>query len=96
MKYHFEVHTEESGFWAECLELPGCVSQGDSKDELAENLREAVSLYLEEPAESLLEVPLPNPLWANDDRYLPIEVEPEIAFGVLLRAAEKLGMKSLY
>ncbi len=108
MKYHFEVHAEETGYWAECLELPGCVSQGDTRDELAENLREAVGLYLEEPPESPLPVPLPNPKLSSNDHYLKIEVDPEIAFGVLLRAArldshltqkqaaERLGMKSLY
>ncbi len=28
MKYHFKIHKEGKGFWAECLELEGCITQG--------------------------------------------------------------------
>jgi predicted RNase H-like HicB family nuclease len=43
---------EESGYVAECLELP-VVTQGATLDEVAANLREAVSLQLsgEDPAQ---------------------------------------------
>ena len=38
------VHeAEEGGYWAEVPEIPGCVTQGDNLDELAENLLEAVA-----------------------------------------------------
>ena len=37
---------EESGFVAECLELP-IVTQGQTMDEVIFNLREAISLHLE-------------------------------------------------
>jgi len=33
---------EEGGYWAEVLELPGCASQGDTLDELKDNLMEAI------------------------------------------------------
>ena len=32
----------EGGFWAEVLELPGCVSQGETLEELQRNIREAI------------------------------------------------------
>lgn len=32
---------------AYCPELPGCCSAGDSEEEALENVREAISLYLE-------------------------------------------------
>ncbi len=48
MRYHFKIHEEKNGFWAECLELPGCVTQGNSKEELKKNMQEALNLYLEE------------------------------------------------
>ena len=36
------VHdAEEGGFWAEVPALPGCVSQGETMEELVANLREA-------------------------------------------------------
>ena len=38
---------EEGGYWGECLELPGCISQGDTLDEMDHNIREAIELVLE-------------------------------------------------
>ena len=37
---------DEGGFWAEVPVLPGCASQGDTLEELMENLREAVAGWL--------------------------------------------------
>jgi predicted RNase H-like HicB family nuclease len=42
MQMKVVVHeAEEGGFWAEVPALPGCVSQGDTMDELLANVREA-------------------------------------------------------
>jgi predicted RNase H-like HicB family nuclease len=38
---------EEGGFWAEDPALPGCVTQGESEDEIRTNLLEAVELWFE-------------------------------------------------
>jgi predicted RNase H-like HicB family nuclease len=41
------VHVaEEGGFWAEVPALPGCVTQGETMDEITANLREAVEGWL--------------------------------------------------
>jgi predicted RNase H-like HicB family nuclease len=40
------VHEENGRFWAEVVELPGCLATGDTLDELREALEESVSLYL--------------------------------------------------
>lgn len=37
---------EEGGFWAEVPALPGCVTQGDSMEEVTANLREAIDGWL--------------------------------------------------
>jgi predicted RNase H-like HicB family nuclease len=38
------VHeAEEGGFWAEVPAIPGCATQGDSMDELMQNLRDAIA-----------------------------------------------------
>ena len=37
---------EEGGFWAEVPALPGCVTQGETMDEIKSNLREAVEGWL--------------------------------------------------
>jgi predicted RNase H-like HicB family nuclease len=42
-----QIYTgEDSGFIAECLELP-IVTQGQTLDEVVKNLREAISLHLD-------------------------------------------------
>lgn len=43
MDFDIVVHgAEEGGFWAEVPAIPGCAMQGDSMEELMQNLREAV------------------------------------------------------
>ena len=42
------VHpAEEGGFWAEVPALPGCFTQGESLEEIRENLKEAIAGWLE-------------------------------------------------
>jgi predicted RNase H-like HicB family nuclease len=37
----------ENGFWvAECPSLPGCISQGDTKESAIKNIREAIEGYV--------------------------------------------------
>jgi predicted RNase H-like HicB family nuclease len=36
----------EGGFWAEVPALPGCVSQGETMQELEANIREAIEAWL--------------------------------------------------
>ena len=38
---------ESGGIVAECPSLPGCYSQGETRDEAIENIREAIELSLE-------------------------------------------------
>lgn len=84
MKYHFKVHKEKNGYWAECIELKGCLSQGDNKGELLENLEEALNLYLSEPESSVLIFPEPKKIVKSKD-IIEIQVEPNIAFAMQLR-----------
>lgn len=47
MKIKIVVHdAEEGGYWAEVPALPGCVSQGETMEELLENIHEAIELML--------------------------------------------------
>ena len=39
--------SEEGGFTALVPALPGCISEGDTRDEALANIREAIELYLE-------------------------------------------------
>jgi len=47
MRLIMKVHKEEfGGYWAEIPSLPGCLSQGDSMEELKENMHEAAEGWL--------------------------------------------------
>jgi predicted RNase H-like HicB family nuclease len=47
MKLKIIVHeAEEGGYWAEVPSLPGCATQGETFEELLQNLYEAVEGYL--------------------------------------------------
>ncbi|HYM61495.1 MAG TPA: type II toxin-antitoxin system HicB family antitoxin [Thermoanaerobaculia bacterium] len=39
--------SDEGGFTAYVPVLPGCISEGDTRDEALQNIREAIELYLE-------------------------------------------------
>jgi predicted RNase H-like HicB family nuclease len=39
--------SEEGGYTAIVPSLPGCISEGDSKEEALKNIREAIELYLD-------------------------------------------------
>lgn len=48
MKLRALIHADETGgYWAEVPALPGCVTQGETMDEVRENLREAIEAWLE-------------------------------------------------
>ena len=52
MKFTVTIDRDEDGVWiAECPSIPGCVSQGASKDDALKNLDEAIRACLEVRAE---------------------------------------------
>ena len=61
MKYRVTIEQDEDGiFVAEVPSLPGCITQGATRKEAIENVKEAIELYLES-----LEVhgePIPPPI----------------------------------
>lgn len=108
MKYHFKIHKEGKGFWAECIELSGCFTQGDSMKELRQNMQEALNLYIEEPEDSRKLFPLPDDSIAPSRSIVEVQVDPSIAFAFMVRynriqqgltqqeAADKLGFENIY
>ncbi len=49
MRYTVVLEQEQDGgYVASVPALPGCVSQGDSRDEALANIREAIELYLDD------------------------------------------------
>ena len=52
MRITVTIDRDEDGVWvAECPSIPGCVSQGDTKEEALVNIREAIELCIEVSAE---------------------------------------------
>ena len=52
------IYPGEDGYWvAECPSLPGCVSQGDSREQAIANIKEAIEGYILVLKEDGLPVP---------------------------------------
>jgi predicted RNase H-like HicB family nuclease len=52
------VYPGEDGFWvAECPSLPGCVSQGENREQAIVNIREAIEGYVLALQDDKLSVP---------------------------------------
>ena len=52
MKFNVTIDRDEDGAWiVECPAIPGCVTQGATKDEALANIDEAIRLCLEVRAE---------------------------------------------
>ena len=108
MKYHFRIHKEGQGYWAECIELSGCFTQADSRDELNENMQEALNLYIDEPQDSKRLAALPDESITPSRSIVEVQVDPAIAFAFMVRynrikegltqqqAADKLGFDNVY
>lgn len=107
MQYHFKIHKEGKGYWAECVELKGCYTEANSKKELYYNMEEALNLYLQEPTDSSYVAPLPKAKQRGKN-IVRVQVDPEIAFAFMVRyhritnkmtqkqAAKKLGFSNMY
>ncbi len=85
MRYHFKVHKEKEGFWAECIELQGCVTQGDTKEELDANMKEALNLYLDENDNFEYLAPLPKTSIKAGHNVVEVPVDPSIALAFSIR-----------
>jgi len=61
MKYRVIIEKDEDGVYvAEATNLPGCISQGSTRAEAIENIKEAIEVYLESLAAH--DEPIPPPI----------------------------------
>jgi predicted RNase H-like HicB family nuclease len=52
------LYPGEDGFWvAECPSLPGCLSQGETREKAIANIREAIEAYITALQDDRLPVP---------------------------------------
>ena len=108
MRYHFKVHKKKERFWTECIELPGCVTQADTKEDLDLNMQEALNLYLEEVEDYEYLAPMPKASIKEERNVVEVRVDPSVALAFSIRyqrikqgltqreAADQLGMKAIY
>jgi predicted RNase H-like HicB family nuclease len=55
------IYRGEDGYWvAECPSLPGCISQGGSKEDAIRNIKEAIEGYIASLEADRLSVPPEN------------------------------------
>ena len=77
MIFHVVLETDEDGWIvAECPSLPGCVSQGKTKPEALENIKEAITAWL----------------WAEDQKALSGLSQPRASEAVLVTGATFAGL----
>ncbi|MDI1471780.1 MAG: type II toxin-antitoxin system HicB family antitoxin [Thermodesulfovibrio sp.] len=70
MKYRILIEQDEDGiFVVQCPSLPGCISQGKTRMEALENIKDAVKGYLESLKKH--NEPLPPPI---DEEIIEVEV----------------------
>jgi len=51
-KFSVVVEKDRDGYFAFCPELQGCYTQGDSYEEVMENIRDAIKLHVEDRIEN--------------------------------------------
>ena len=70
MKFRVIIQQDEDGmFVVECPSLPGCISQGKTREEALENIRDAITGYLESLKKH--NEPIPPPI---DEEIVEINV----------------------
>jgi predicted RNase H-like HicB family nuclease len=94
VKYRVVIEQDEDGmFVAEVPALPGCISQGNTREEALGNIQEAITVYLE--SLKAHNEPIPPPineevvevaLWAPCPMFLAVK---------WLRHCSKLAMKKI-
>ena len=60
MKYLMVIEPTETGFSAYSPDLPGCVSTGTTREEVEQNMQEAIELHLEGLRQEGYPVPEPS------------------------------------
>ncbi len=62
MRYRVLIEQDEDGvFVAECPSLPGCISQGRTRDEALSNIKDAIAGYVESLRKH--DEPVPPSIW---------------------------------
>ena len=85
IRYQALIEKDGSRYSVSFPDLPGCFSSGDTRDDAAENAREALSLYLEEARDPKWDVPKPKA--RKSRRYVWVHPFVDVAIPLMIRQA---------
>lgn len=88
MTYYANLKKQKNGEWlVEFPELPGCLTEGSTKEKAIANAREALNGWLAANCDHHLEIPEPKP--NRSKAACPVEVDLNVAFAIGLRRLRK-------
>ncbi len=81
-------NTEEGGYLAEVLELPGCISEGDTPEDAYRNLDDAMAGWIGASLDS--NRPIPEPVGAKEySGNFPLRISTDLHRAAALRAIQE-------
>jgi len=82
--YPLKIHmAEEGGYWAEFPDLPGCVTEGDTEEEVLTMAKNALSGWLAVRFERNFTIPEARNMKGKNIRW--VEPNPEVGIPLLIR-----------
>jgi antitoxin HicB len=92
IEYPLIIHkAEEGGCWAEFPDLPGCVTEGDSEEEVLSMAKDALSGWLAVRFERNFAIPEAKVLKGKNVRW--VEPNPDVGIPLMIRKIRKeLGL----
>ncbi|MCZ7573511.1 MAG: type II toxin-antitoxin system HicB family antitoxin [Ardenticatenaceae bacterium] len=91
LPYTIEIRREDDETWfARVVELPGCMTEGDTAEEAAAMIRDAMAAWLEVALDEGRSVPEPRPLDEYSGRFV-VRV-PRSLHRDLVESAEREGV----
>jgi antitoxin HicB len=91
MKYHFKVHKEKGGYWAEGVEISWANTQAETMKELYLNMKEVLELCLEEPDDRSTFIPPLPQAKVKGKNVVEVEPDPQVALAAMVRRERLLG-----
>ena len=92
IEYPLKIHkAEEGGYWAEFPDLPGCITEGDSEEEVLSMAKDALSGWLAVRFERNFAIPEAKVLKGKNVRW--VEPNPDVGIPLMIRKIRKeLGL----
>jgi antitoxin HicB len=87
IRYQAKIYKDGKRYSVEFPDLPGCFSEGSSREEAFEHAREALSLHLEESRDPKWKVPIPKN--RKGRQYTWVTPYVDVAMPLMIRQARQ-------